>query len=64
MLKSGINLFATGLLILVTILCSSAYAVQGEELISAAKEGDLKKVQDLLDKEADVDAKAIMELRH
>jgi hypothetical protein len=49
--------FVVGLLILVPIFCSASYGDPGEALIIAAKRGDLKLVQDLLEKGVGVDSK-------
>jgi len=57
MRKREIAILVTSLIDLLTIFCSVALAGQGGALINAAKEGDLKQVQELVDKGADVDAK-------
>ena len=57
MRKIGISQFATGLIIVITFVCSPTYGDQGPALINAAKEGDLKQVQELLDQGVEVDAK-------
>ena len=57
MRKIGISQFATGLIIVITFVCSPTHGDQGPALINAAKEGDLKQVQELLDQGAEVDAK-------
>jgi ankyrin repeat protein len=54
--KAGISLVVTALLI-VTIFCPAACADQNEALIIAVLKSDLKQVQELLKKGADVNAK-------
>jgi hypothetical protein len=49
--------FVVGLFILVPIFCSVSYGDPGEALIVAAKEGDVKQVQGLLEKGVGVDSK-------
>jgi ankyrin repeat protein len=56
--RLGIGIVATVLLIALSILCSASFAEdQSEELIEAACKGDLRQVQELLDKGADINAK-------
>ncbi len=57
MFKSLVTGFAAGLLILASFFCCAVYADSAASLIYAAKEGDLKQVQELLEKKVDVDAK-------
>jgi ankyrin repeat protein len=53
-----IGIVATALLIVLPIFCSASFAKdQSRALIEAAKQGDLKQVQNLLNKGADVNAK-------
>ena len=53
-----------GLMTILTLFCPLAHGDQSLALINAAKHGDLKQVQELLDKGADVNAKTRMELPH
>lgn len=55
--KSGYAIVVTGLLTVLMISYSVSHAGQSEALIDAAKRGDLRQVQHLLDRGADVNAK-------
>jgi uncharacterized protein len=56
--KPRIAVIAAGLLIVSTIVCSASFAQdQGQALIEAAKQGDLRQVQELLKKRTDINAK-------
>lgn len=57
MRKLGIAIIVTGLLIVLMALCSVSQASHSDELMEAAKRGDLAQVKTLLDKGADVNAK-------
>jgi hypothetical protein len=56
MRRPGIARVVIGLLTVLGAFCSEAYADQGEALMGAAQKGDLKLVQDLLEKGAEVNA--------
>jgi uncharacterized protein len=58
MRKPRIAVIAAGLLLALSIFCSASFAQdQGQALIEAAKQGDLKQVQELLEKGADINTK-------
>jgi len=57
MCKPVIAIIVTGLLIVLTISGPVSCAGQSEALIEAARKGDLKQVQELLDKGANVSAR-------
>ena len=58
MRESRIAALITGLLLVLSVFCSASFA-QDQALIEAAKKGDLKQVQELLEKGADVNAKGM-----
>jgi ankyrin repeat protein len=56
--RLGIGIVTTGMLIVLSIFCSASFAEgQGQALIEAACKGDLRQVQELLEKGADINAK-------
>lgn len=56
----GTAIIATGLLVVLTVIPSVSFAQdQGKALIEAAKQGDLKQAQALLDKRADANTTTV-----
>lgn len=56
--KPRVVVVAAGLLLVWTFFCSASFAEdRGQALIEAAKEGDLKQVQEILEQGADINAK-------
>ncbi len=55
--RLGIGIVATALLIVLSVFCYESFANDQDALTEAALKGDLKQVQDLLAKGADVNAK-------
>jgi ankyrin repeat protein len=57
MRKPGITIIVTGQLTVFAIFYSAAHASQPQALIDAARQGDLKQVQNLLDGGADINTR-------